>query len=264
VDVMKGVCRGIVSTVEALHEVDPEILPVHVDATDLYRAKDETDPQLMAEAEHRQELVFLALDLVSGRVTHGHPLMDWLGRHGFTDTDHQWFQEHAVSLPFVGINLYPMFTQKLVTKTPRGGTRIVMRYADGSLIEKLSQLYWNRYHAPLFISETASVGSVRKRKDWLDASVSAVARTRAKEIPLIGYTWWPLFALVTWAYRQGSRPPNDYLVQMGLWDLDPALNRVSTPLVEAYQDYVRRGIPSADLRQPALESVDLSTVGANQ
>src|SRR5690606_1964853 len=33
VAVMLGVCRGIVATVRALQTVDPEILPVHVDAT---------------------------------------------------------------------------------------------------------------------------------------------------------------------------------------------------------------------------------------
>src|SRR5690606_17147800 len=63
--VMKGVCRGIVTTVEALQSVDTEILPVHVDATDLYTTE---DSGLEAETRHRQDLVFLALDLISGRI----------------------------------------------------------------------------------------------------------------------------------------------------------------------------------------------------
>ena len=36
VEVMLAICRGIVRSVEAMGDVDPEIVPVHVDATDLY------------------------------------------------------------------------------------------------------------------------------------------------------------------------------------------------------------------------------------
>ena len=64
-------------------------------------------------------------------------------------------------------------------------------------------------------------------------------------MPLIGYTWWPMFALITWAYRQGKKPPAEYLAQMGLFDLewrdDGELRRVRTPLVEAYRELVLAG-----------------------
>jgi hypothetical protein len=60
-------------------------------------------------------------------------------------------------------------------------------------------------------------------------------------VPLVGYTWWPVFALITWAYRQGRRPIRDHLAQMGLWDLDANLNRLPTPLVEFYTALVAQG-----------------------
>jgi hypothetical protein len=250
---MQGVCRGIVETVSALRSVDPEILPVHVDATDLYMT---SDPHLEAAAQHRQDLVFLALDLISGRIDERHRLRSWLGEKGCSPSDLLWFQQNAVELPFIGLNLYPMFTQKVLTRTRTGGCRIKMSYAAGDLIESLAAMYWERYHTPLFISETASTGSVRRRRDWLLASVSAVQRSRAAGLPLIGYTWWPLFALVTWAYRQGTRAPSYYLKQMGLWDLDADLRRIPTPLVQIYRDLVRRG---ADAVGPVLFSSRIST-----
>ena len=239
VSVMKGVCRGIVTTVEALKSVDPEITPVHVDATDLYQTSDDF---LEPEARHRQELVFLALDLISGRIDPRHPLYDWLGRHGFAEEDFLWFKSHEVSLPCVGINLYPMFTRKVLSRTAGGRTRIAMVYATGELVEDLGRLYWERYGAPLFISETASTGSVRRRARWLDDSIVAVRQLRAAGVPIIGYTWWPMFALVTWAYRQGLHPPEYYLKQMGLWDLDQKLRRVPTSLVDSYRQLARGGI----------------------
>jgi len=85
---------------------------------------------------------------------------------------------------------------------------------------------------------------VLRRRAWLNASVAEVAALRRAGVPLVGYTWWPMFALVTWAYRQGSRPIAAHLAQMGLWDLDGNLNRVPTPLVEAYRHLVHRAAGS--------------------
>ena len=103
------------------------------------------------------------------------------------------------------------------------------------------------------ISETASEGSVSRRKAWLEGSLSAVRRLRASGVPLVGYTWWPMFALVTWAYRQGHKPAASYLKQRGLWDLRDdghgELERVPTPLVEQYREIVAAGAHAAGLLQ---------------
>ena len=234
-------CRGIVRTVNALESIDDEIVPVHVDATDLYEAD---DPSLALEVERRQEIVFLALDLISGRVGEQHLLYDWLLKHGATETDVGWFQEHAVELPVVGINLYPLFSRKVLVRSPRG-LRIRMPYASAEIVEELGRLYYERYHCPILIAETASSGSVSRRAAWLRTSVDAVRKLREGGVPLVGYTWWPLFALVTWGYRQGRHPAAYYLKQMGLWDLDPDpeanLARVKTTLVDDYKQLVRGG-----------------------
>ena len=241
VAVMLGVCRGIVRTVEALRAVDPAIVDVHVDATDLYEA---LTPDLAAEAARRQEIVFLALDLVSGRVGAGHALHGWLLAHGATPADLEWFEAHALRPDLIGINLYPLFSEKRLVRT-RGGLRTRMRYADAGIADRLAELYWHRYERPLLISETASEGSVARRRAWLEDSVRATARVRARGIPLVGYTWWPLFALVTWGYREGRKAPAEYLRQMGLWDLrvaaDGALLREETPLVERFRALIAGG-----------------------
>ncbi|PTY07239.1 glycoside hydrolase [Opitutaceae bacterium EW11] len=259
VTVMDGVCRGIVRTVQTLKSVDPEILIAHVDATDLY---DTDDPGLDDEAQHRQEIVFLALDLVSGRVGEGHRLRSWLSRQGLPDESLAWFSDNAVELPLIGINLYPMFTQKRLLRSGSGRFRIAMPYADGRLIDRLAAMYWERYHAPLFISETASVGAVKRRRAWMEESLVAVRRVREQGIGLVGYTWWPLFALVTWAYRQGTNPPPYYLKQMGLWDLDERLNRISTELVPVFRRHVEAGSADVGRRRSAAAETRATRIGA--
>ncbi len=242
VAVMLGAARGIVESVRALRAVDPEILIAHVDATDLYVAHLD---EFTAAAQERQDMVFLALDLVSGRLKPEHSLWRWLLRHGATEEDLRWFLDRAIELPLVGINLYPMFTQKVARRTPGGRIRWAMTYAGGDIVETLGAMYWKRYQAPVFISETASVGSVARRAAWLTDSVAAVRRLREAGIPLVGYTWWPLFALVTWAYRQGTHPPEYYLKQMGLWDLDDKLERIRTPLVDQFHTLATGGVSSS-------------------
>jgi beta-glucosidase/6-phospho-beta-glucosidase/beta-galactosidase len=232
--------RGIVAAVEALRAVDPEIVAVHVDATDLYEA---ATPELQPEAQRRQHLVFLALDLIAGRVDEAHPLHDWALAHGAAPADLAWFRSRALEPDLVGINLYPLFSDKRLVPSPRG-LRVRMRYAPATIVDRLAQMYWDRYRRPLLITETASQGSIARRAAWLEDSVQAVRRVRARGVPLVGYTWWPLFALVTWAYREGVKAPAQYLRQMGLWDLAPGdggLARVRTPLVARYREFAAAG-----------------------
>jgi beta-glucosidase/6-phospho-beta-glucosidase/beta-galactosidase len=258
VSVMLAACKGIVRTVEAQRAVDPQIVHVHVDATDLYEA---AVPELAPEAARRQELVFLALDLISGRVRTGHALHAWLLAQGCSEAQLAWFTEHAVELDVVGINLYPMFSAKRLVRSP-SGLRVKMRYADAHIVEQLAALYWQRYGRPILISETASEGSTSKRAAWLEDSIAAVRRVRSQGVPLIGYTWWPLFALVTWGYREGHKLPHHYLKQMGLWDLTPTasgLERTATHLVARYGELVRSGAQSVGpLCQPTCAGQHVS------
>ncbi len=244
--VMLSACRGIVRAIAAMREIDPQIVQAHVDATDLYQADSEA---LQDEAQRRQELVFLALDLITGRIDSRAPLHDWLLANGVKPADLEWFQAHAVNIDLLGLNLYPMFSEKRLTRTA-GRLRVRMRYADATIIDRLAELYWRRYQRPMFISETASEGSLQRRMAWLNDSVEAVRRVRARGLPLIGYTWWPLFALVTWGYREGRKAPASYLKQMGLWDLQAGatgLERVRTPLVHRFAELARGGAAAVGL-----------------
>lgn len=236
VEVLSAICRGIVRTVRALRSADPENLCIHADASDLYETADAT---LAAEAVHRQELVFLALDLTTGRVTPEHRLRAWLNQHGLGDDALAWFLDNPAPPDVVGINLYPMFSLKFLSRRA-GRLRMTMPYAPAAIVERLARLYHERYALPIFVTETASRGSIGRRRAWLAQSIGAVARSREQGIPLFAYTWWPMFALVRWAYLRGRRPARDYLEQMGLWDLvanpDGSLRRVETPLVRDFRE----------------------------
>jgi beta-glucosidase len=245
------VARGIVRTTTALKRVVPGAVMLHVDAGDIYEAESE---DLVGEARFRRDVGFLALDLVSGRIDERHALYTWLRELSFGEDDLGWFDEHRITLDLVGVNLYPLFSLKRLRRSG-GRLRVAMNYAPANIVERLASDYHRRYERPVFITETASEGSVARRRAWLEASVLSVRAARSKGIPLCGYTWWPLFALVAWAYRRGSRPPSAYLKQMGLWDLvaddSGGLSRVRTTLVERYRELVASGVSAVGPIQAA-------------
>ena len=208
---------------------------MHVDATDLYET---SAPELAAEAARRQDIVFLALDLVTGRVRPGHSAPRMAGAHGVCSADLAWFDEQPCNPDLIGINLYPLFSEKRLVALGAAAHPHAVRLG--------------RHHRPpraictgsamdgrLFISETASEGSLARAAALARRLRSGrTARVRARGVPLIGYTWWPLFALVTWGYREGKKAPGDYLRQMGLWDL-----RHDADGLRARADAARRPLP---------------------
>jgi beta-glucosidase len=243
VAVLLALVRGIAATVKVLTEIDDANTCVHVDAANRWLSPDPPDDRQLVElTTFRAELAFLALDLVVGGVDEQHPLWSWLIAHGADPADLESVRADRVELDIVGINAYPMLSQKQFVRTSAGRPRIRFPYGTAETIAAVAAEYWRRYRCPLLIGETAARGPVSRRLAWLTESVEGVRRTRAAGIPLVGYTWWPLFDLVSWTYRQGRRPLKDYLVPMGLWQVDPeTLDRIPTPLVDAYRDLVATG-----------------------
>lgn len=242
--VLLQLCRGICLTQRAIADAQPNAVLVHVDATDLYVA---AEPDLRTVADLRQHIVFLALDLVTGRVGTDHPLVHWLRGHDASDHELSWFREHAVRPHVIGYNMYPMFSRKEVRR--RGGriqVRIVPCWTE--TLDALTRLYARRYAPiPLMLTETASLGAAARRVRWIRDSARTIGALRADGVPVIGYTFWPLYSLVAWAYQRGERPLDDYLLDMGLWDLRRGaggLERVATPAVEAYREAVAAGPPA--------------------
>ncbi len=239
VAVLLAVCKAIAATDRALRAVDDAIVPVHVDAADVY---DSETPELATIARHRQAIVYLALDVLTGRVTPRHRLHRWLVDHGASEAELAAHVDRPMPLELLGVNMYPMFTSKRVI-SKQGRMRIAIVPAGGELVERVLRGYAARYGCPVMIAETAAVGSPTRRMRWLAASVAAVRRLRARGVPVVGYTWWPMLALVAWSYRQGARELHRHVVQMGLWDLDPhaGLKRVRTAVVEAYAHTIADG-----------------------
>ena len=168
----------------------------------------------------------------------------WLLKNGIKEEDLDWFTHDPEPPDVVGFNMYPIFSHKEIQQG-QDKLRFKVRYGTRTLVEDIGRMYWERYGIPLMLSETATSGSPQKRIDWLHESMAGVRSLRSSGVPVLGYTWWPLFALVSWPYRQGLKDISHYIVQMGLWDLDSDLNRVETPAAEEFRRVVSEGAACA-------------------
>jgi hypothetical protein len=57
-------------------------------------------------------------------------------------------------------------------------------------------------------------------------------------VPVLGYTWFPLFTMIDWRYRFGKRPVDHFLLDLGVFTLarNGAPGRwETTPLVAAFR-----------------------------
>ncbi|HVG21939.1 MAG TPA: glycoside hydrolase family 1 protein, partial [Blastocatellia bacterium] len=114
--------------------------------------------------------------------------------------------------------------------------------SKGADFAALIEDYYNRYQAPILITETSAYGADEARAEWLTASVAAVKNLRGQGVPVLGYTWFPLFTMIDWRYRFGRGPLEDYRLELGLYKLNGHGGKVrwrATSLVDQFRSYVK-------------------------
>jgi beta-glucosidase len=236
--VMLQLVRGIVATVTAIKEIDPTSVMFHVEATGLTRTIREDLAPLVREETHRG---YAAFDLLTGALSHDHFLFSWFLRTGAAIDDLTYLQENKISLDILGMNFYPQWSTKQIFLDKRG--RIAFRETEheGNGFPELIRDYYHRYNVPIMITETSAVGSDETRLSWLKSSVSTIKGLRAEGVPVIGYTWFPLFTMVDWRYRFATGPVEDFYLELGLYRLNrenQGARWLETPLVAEFRDYI--------------------------
>jgi beta-glucosidase/6-phospho-beta-glucosidase/beta-galactosidase len=112
-------------------------------------------------------------------------------------------------------------------------------------LASLLRMYAERYTPiPVMVSETGATGAMARRVGWIEESAAAVLRARDGGLPVAGYTYWPVYSLVAWAYVRGNADFARYLLHLGLWDLEAGpsgLERRRTPAVDAFRRVVAGG-----------------------
>jgi beta-glucosidase len=250
VAMLKQITRGMAQTQLAIASVNPEATFVNVEAT--FRFAGDTDA-FTEEVDFLSQRRFITEDLLLGRVTEDYPLLPWLLKNGFSDDDVQWHRDNTVVPDVMGVNYYPkVSTVKYIAGQQHSGSPFDPMPFQNDRIDGLKdalRIYWKRYGIPVYLTETSWPGNVEERIAWLRNSVRAVDELRHEGVPVIGYTWWSLFDMIYWSYRDENAPVERYLAQMGLWDLVPdgkrSFDRIRTAAADEYrrQVEIHRRVP---------------------
>ena len=241
---MLQVAKGIIRTVKAIKDIDPDAVMVHVEATGLTRTARQ---DLKALADEEEMRGYLGFDLISGRFTHDHALFSWFVRNGVNPESLAEFEENKATLDIVGLNFYPQWSTKQLYIDKRGKLAFRETETEGNGFSELILKYYQRYKAPIMITETSAVGGDDVRAQWLDSSVGTIKKLREDGIPVIGYTWFPLFTMVDWRYRFSKDPVENHYLELGLYklNLQPGGPRwLASPLVDKFRSYVNNPGPA--------------------
>jgi beta-glucosidase/6-phospho-beta-glucosidase/beta-galactosidase len=239
VRIMLQLVKGIILTVETLKSIRPDAMMVHVDATGLSRA---ALPELAALAQEDQLRGYLCYDLLTGRVTPDHPLFPWLVRHGASVTELAQIAARPLALDVLGINFYPQWSTRQLQLDERGRLAYRITEQAGTGFGALILDYYKRYQAPIIVTETSAHGSELRRERWLDTALAAIKALRRHGVPVMGYTWFPLFTMIDWRYRFGRGPVEEYRIELGLYHLgnsDGDRRWIPSPLTERFRQYVQ-------------------------
>ena len=239
IKIMMQLAKGIVRTVAAIKEIDADSIMVHVEATGLTRTIRDDLVALAREEQHRG---FLCYDLISGRLTHDHPLFPWLIRNGASPDDLTELQNNKIALDVLGMNFYPQWSTKQLYLDNRGRVAFRDTEQEGSGFAELITDYYRRYEVPVMITETSAVGNDDIRSRWLDSSISTIKALRAAGVPVIGYTWFPFFTMIDWRYRFSDEPLENFYLELGMYHINrekTGKRWLPSPLVEQMKGLIQ-------------------------
>ncbi len=170
-------------------------------------------PTLAYQARFENARRFLWLDLIYGRMLPSHPLWRYLRRHGITEAELAWFQEHATPPDLLGVDYYLMSDRYLDQRRARypgwthGGNRR-HRYADVPAVlgwrhgitghAAILEALWERYQTPVAITEAHAGGHRDAQLRWFWEAWTGATAAAARGVDVRAVTAWSLLGAFDW------------------------------------------------------------------
>lgn len=211
-----------------LMETLDEVHFVHVDACEKHRP---VNAESIQNADFRNELRFLILDLITGKIDGNHPLYSYLSDNGAPSEKLAWFLENPSRVDILGLDYYAhselewnLDERVYPNQNPQGFAAIAEEYTE-------------RYRIPVMLTETNIRGNICDRISWLKFMVEQCEilekRLALKNIPFLGFCWYPFIDSTDWCSlvcrAEGKIDPQ------GIYHLDTkAMRRNASELSELF------------------------------
>ena len=240
------IVAGTRASIKAIRAAQPHAEIWLNDGADRYRA---STPDLEPLAARLTLEHYAGLDLIEGRATTDSEMYDHLKHSGFDPLTLERYVAEPTPVDVIGLDYYPGTEHLISPRTSLerapgdwGKRQDYALSADPQAIGIAASFvdYYRRYEKPLYLSETSSDS---RRSEWLEYSTHECAGARAKGIPVIGYTWWPLFDHIDW--NSGLTTLEGFVCPSGLYHLQPSLDhRSPSPLVPEFKQKIQQGLPT--------------------
>ncbi|GAA6618842.1 family 1 glycosylhydrolase [Scytonema sp. NUACC26] len=204
-----GECRGVVLSMKAIREVNPNAQLVQTD--DL--GKIYSTPKLAYQAELENERRWLTFDLLCGRITSSHPIWNYLIECGVTEVELEWFLENRCPPDIVGINHYltsDRFLDERLECYPLSshGGNGRDKYADVEAVRvcaegtggayNLLKEAWERYGLPLAVTEAHLSCTREEQLRWFYEIWRGALQLRDEGVDVRAVTAWALLGSYDW------------------------------------------------------------------
>ena len=186
-------------------------------------------PGLSDQATFENHRRWLTFDLLSGRVSHGHPLRDWLTECGANADVLEALTEQSCPPDVVGLNYYLTSDRFLDDRLERypgvahGGNGRDL-YVDVDAVRatgsgcaghyRILREAWERYRLPVAITEVHAGCTREEQMRWLMDAWTAAGRARRDGADVRAVTLWALFGSLDWnslvVRRDGTYEPGAF------------------------------------------------------
>jgi dTDP-4-dehydrorhamnose reductase len=202
-------CRATVLAMQAIRRVNPDAQLIATD--DLGQTFSTSGIQYQADFENERR--WLGWDLISGRVDRRHPLRRYLSAAGIEAAELDWLCENGRVPDVIGINHYITSDRMLHEQWQHfpectWGGNGKHRYADTEAVRVLDDYVpgfersltqtWERYKAPVALTEVHLGCAVDEQVRWLNQAWMAARTVRARGVPTLGVTSWALLGSYDW------------------------------------------------------------------
>ncbi len=252
----EGVVRIILGKVRAIHRITamletmvPGLRIVHVDTCERHHALDVASQY---HTDFGNDLRFVVLDLLLGRMDRAHPLYGLFAQHGMTEEDVARFRDAPARIDVLGLDFYAhselgwTMDGQSDDFQPWGFKTVALEFVE-------------RYPFDVMLSETNVRGRIEDRMSWLKYMVMECEQL-APELEkrgrrFEGFCWYPYIDSTDWCSL--CREPNRRIDPQGIYYLSETFDRKSSELAEIYARLAAGEIGAAEIPAYRIEETVL-------
>ncbi len=252
----EGVARIILGKVRAMHRVTAALERlvqglriVHVDTCECHYALDAASQD---HADFSNDLRFVVLDMLLGRMDANHPLYALFMRHGMTADDLARLRDAPARIDVLGLDFY---AHSELGWTVDGQSDAF----EPAGFRKVAHQYVDRYGLDVMLSETNLRGRIEDRISWLKYMVrecEGLASDLAQQGRRFeGFCWYPYIDSTDWCSL--CCEPNRRIDPQGIYYLSHSFDRRASQLSELYAQLAAGQIGSAEIPAYRMEKIVL-------